>query len=87
VDFNVFKAGFTHVGLREIKAVLDNYKMDYSRKTIIQASKLEQKLETFEIERDKHTFVSNVAKNMHPLVKFGQMPNQKSSTLFSIFCP
>ena len=73
VPAKIFTAGFPHVGQRGIKAILDKNKIDYSRKTIVQASDLKRKLETLGIKSDKHTIVSIDAKNMHPSVKFGQI--------------
>jgi len=68
-----FTTSFPHIGRRGIKAILDKNKVDYSRKTIVQASDLKSKLETLGIKSNKHTSMAIDAKNMYPPVKFGQI--------------
>ena len=70
-----YTAGFPHAGQRGIKAVLDKNKIDYTKKTIIQASDLKEKLELLGIRREAHSIISIDAKNMYPSVKFGQIKN------------
>ena len=65
-----FMAGFPHVGQHGIKKILDRNSVYYSRKTIVQASDLKQKLEKIDITRSGHTIASIDAKTMYPLVRF-----------------
>ena len=68
-----FTAGFPHVGQRGIKEILDRNKINYMKKTIVQASDLKQKLEALNITRSDYTIATIDAKNMYPSVKFGHI--------------
>ena len=68
-----FTAGFPHVGQRGIKEILDRNKINYMKKTIVQALDLKQKLEALNITRSDYTIATIDAKNMYPSVKFGHI--------------
>ena len=68
-----FTAGFPHAGQRGIKAILDKNQVNYSRKTIVQATHLKEDLEKLPIDSTKHTIMSIDAEKMYPSVKFTQI--------------
>ena len=70
-----FTAAFPHVGQRGIKHILDKNKIDYSKKTIIQASHLKDQLEKLDIKKSQNTIMSIDAEKMYPSVKFIQIVN------------
>jgi hypothetical protein len=53
-----FTADFPHVGQHGIRHILDRNEIDYSKKTIIQASHLKQKLEQLQIKHSECTIIS-----------------------------
>ncbi|MFZ9075453.1 MAG: hypothetical protein ACO2Z3_06590, partial [Flavobacteriaceae bacterium] len=65
-----FTAAFPNLGYRGIKAILDSYNINYSRTTIVQASDLKEKLESFSIKKNETTIVSIDAVNMYPSIQF-----------------
>ena len=75
-----FTAAFPHVGQQGINKIIEKNKIDYSRKSIIQASDLKQQLEIPNIRNSKHTVISIDAEKMFPSIKFGQI--QKAVNYF-----
>ena len=68
-----FTAAFPHLGQQGIKKILDRNKVNYQRKTIIQASHLKEQLEELPIRRSQHTVISIDAEKMYPSIKFNQI--------------
>ena len=68
-----FTAAFPHVGQRGIKKILDRNNINYSKKTIIQASHLKEELEKLPIRKSTNTIFSIDAEKMYPSVKFIQI--------------
>ena len=68
-----FTAGFPHVGQHGIRKILDKNEVNYSRKTIIQASDLKEKLEKLNIQQSNNTIISFDCEKMYPSVKFIQI--------------
>ena len=61
-----FTTEFSCVGGKEIEDIIDQNKIDYSKKTIIQASDLKLKLEELNISLSTHTITQINARKMHP---------------------
>ena len=68
-----FTAGFPNAGYRGIRKILDDNKINYTRKTIIQASELKDDLERLSINRSDYTIFSMDAISMYPSVKFSMV--------------
>jgi hypothetical protein len=68
-----FTAGFPHVGQHGIRNILNGNNIKFSKKTIIQASDLKEKLERLQIKRSNCTIISFDAECMYPSVKFIQI--------------
>mgnify|MGYP001787478984 FL=1 len=69
VPANNFTSGFPRIGYLGIKRILDNNKVNYMSKTIIQASNLKEQLETLGITCNNSTIVSIDAENFYPSVR------------------
>ena len=68
-----FTAAFPHTGQRGIKRILDKNNINYSRKTITQATHLKEQLEILPIRKSTNTIMSIDAEKMYPSVKFEQI--------------
>jgi hypothetical protein len=64
-----FAAGFSNIGYRGIRSILDKHKINYSRYTIVQASDVKEKLERLNIKQNETTIVSIDAVNMYPSIQ------------------
>jgi hypothetical protein len=53
-----FTAAFSKLGYIGIKKIVDKAGINYTRKTIVQASHLKTQIESLNIKRDKHTVFS-----------------------------
>jgi tRNA uridine 5-carbamoylmethylation protein Kti12 len=67
---NNFTAAFPKIGYIGIKKILDSNEVDYSSKTIIQASGLKKTLESLQITSTKSTIVSIDAVDFYPSIRF-----------------
>ena len=65
-----FTAGFPHVDQQGIKGILDRNKINYTKKTIIQASDLKDKVEQLNIKKSTNSIILVDTKKMYPSVKF-----------------
>jgi len=72
-ESNIFLTFFHVKGQRGIKEMLDRNKINYMKKTIVQASDLKQKLEALNITRSDYTIATIDAKNMYHSVQFGHI--------------
>ena len=69
VPANNFTSGFPRMGYLGIKKILDDNRINYMRKTIIQASDLKEKIETMDITNSNSTIISIDAEAFYPSVK------------------
>ena len=65
-----FMAGFPKLGFSRIKKIFDSNNIDYTRRTIIQASDLKERLENLNINKDKYTIMSLDIVSFYPSIKF-----------------
>jgi hypothetical protein len=65
-----FTAAFSKLGYIGIKRILDEAGINYSRKTIIQASHLKTQIESLGIRRDKNTIFSLDIESFYPSVTY-----------------
>ena len=70
VPANNFTSAFPKLGYMAIRKILDDSKVDYMSKTIIQASDLKKQLEGLNINNKDTTIVSIDAKEFYPSVRF-----------------
>ena len=63
-----FGAAFPNVGYRGIRNILNEYRVNYTKYTIIQSSDVKKKLEALEITKDEATVVSIDAVCMYPSI-------------------
>jgi len=70
-----FTSGFPKIGYLGIKRILDENKVDYMSKTIIQASDLKDQLENRGITCNNSTIVSIDAENFYPSVRLKLVRN------------
>lgn len=68
-----YTAGFPHVGYKGIKNIMDRNNINYSRKTIVQASHLKEQLEDLNIRNSTHTIVSMDIEVMYPSVSYNMV--------------
>jgi hypothetical protein len=68
----IFTAAFAHVAQYGVKHILDKHKINYSNKTIIQASDLKEKLEKLQIHRCRNSISSVDCIAINPSFKFLQ---------------
>ena len=66
-----FTSAFSKLGYIGIKKMVDEAGINYSRKTITQASDLKLKLDALEIKKDKHTIFSLDIEAFYPSVTYG----------------
>ena len=67
---NNFTAAIPKLGYMGIKKIFDDHKIQYNKRTIVQASDLEEKLEKLGLHPDNCTIVSVDAVDFYPSVKF-----------------
>jgi hypothetical protein len=53
-----FTSAFSKLGYIGIKSIIDHTGINYSKKTIVQASQLKLQIESFGIKKDKHMMFS-----------------------------
>ncbi len=70
VPANNFTSAFPRMGYLGIKKILDDNKVNYTSRTIIQASDLKEKIETMGITNNNSTIVSIDAEAYYPSIKF-----------------
>jgi hypothetical protein len=66
-----FTSAFSKLGYIGIKRMMDEGEVNYSRKTIIQASDLKCQIESLGIRKDRHTIFSLDIEAIYPLVTYG----------------
>lgn len=64
-----FTAGFSKLGYMSIKRLLDQYSVNYTARTIVQASDLKEKLEQYDLSPTNCTITSVDAEAMYPSIK------------------
>ena len=70
VPANNFTSAFPKLGYMGIKKIFDDNKINYKKRTIIQASDLKEKIEKMGITSENSTIVSIDAKEFYPSIKF-----------------
>jgi hypothetical protein len=70
VPANNFTSAFPKVGYMGIKKIFDDNRVNYMKKTIIQAVDLKEKIETIGITNENSTIISIDAQDFYPSVKF-----------------
>ena len=65
-----FASALPKMGYLGIKAILDRHKVEYMKTTIIQASDLKQKLETYNLQRENCTIISLDAVDFYPSIRY-----------------
>jgi hypothetical protein len=66
-----FTAAFSKLGYIGIKKIVDKAGINYTRKTIVQASHLKTQIESLNIKRDKHAIFSFDIEAFYPSVTYG----------------
>ena len=69
VPANNFTSAFPRMGYLGIKKILDDNRINYMKKTIIQASDLKEKIETMNITNHNSTILSIDAEAYYPSVQ------------------
>ena len=70
VPANNFTSAFPKLGYMGIKKIFDDNKINYKKRTIIQASDLKEKIEKMGITSENSTIVSIDAEEFYPSIKF-----------------
>ena len=65
-----FTSGFPKLGYLAIKSIFDRNNINYTNKTIIQASDLKSKLESLKLSNENCTIVSLDIVDMYPSITF-----------------
>jgi hypothetical protein len=66
-----FTSAFPKLGYIGIQKIFDENKINYSRKTIVQASHLKKQIESLDIRNDRHTIFSLDIEAFYPSVTYG----------------
>ena len=66
-----FTSAFSKLGYIGIKKIIDKAGINYTKKTIVQASHLKSQIESLKIRKDKHTIFSLDIEAFYPSVTYG----------------